>query len=97
MADMKNLFAIAVDATADDSMVEADYDHDALFKLEAKFEVIVRARDVDTNEDGKVDSVELDDGYQKSRVSIDLWRAGNFNLLDQTIDRDDTQKVSNNR
>eukprot|EP00598_Pedospumella_elongata_P003132 CAMPEP_0184967248 /NCGR_PEP_ID=MMETSP1098-20130426/685_1 /TAXON_ID=89044 /ORGANISM="Spumella elongata, Strain CCAP 955/1" /LENGTH=857 /DNA_ID=CAMNT_0027488673 /DNA_START=80 /DNA_END=2653 /DNA_ORIENTATION=+ len=80
----------------EESMEEALYDYEELEALKAKFETIVRAKEVDTSGDGKIDSVVLDDGVQKSVIPYLIWRAGNFNLLDQRIDRDDSQKVENN-
>ena len=84
-------------AAADlESMEEVPYDFKELKNLKAKFDTIVRAKEADTKEDGQIDSVILDDGVEKSIVPYKIWRAGNFNLLDQRIDRDDSQKVENN-
>ena len=77
-------------------MEEAGYNCAELDRLEAKFHTIVKAVEKDLNEDGKIDSIILDDGIEKSVIPYEIWRAGNFNMLDQRIDRDDTQKVENN-
>lgn len=80
----------------DDSMDEAQHDYEALAKIEAQFDKTIKPQEVDTKEDGKLDSVILDDGHSKRVVPLDVWRQGQFNFLDQRIDRDDTQKVENN-
>jgi regulator of protease activity HflC (stomatin/prohibitin superfamily) len=80
----------------DTDMVEQPYDLKALEKLLANFDKIIRAVEIDNDEDGVPDSVMLDDGTSKSIVSIKEWGKGNFNYLNQKIDRDDSQKVENN-
>ena len=65
----------------DTDMVEQPYDLKALEKLLANFDKIIRAVEIDNDEDGVPDSVMLDDGTSKSIVSIKEWGKGNFNYL----------------
>lgn len=90
------MLSLKASVFTEESMEEVPYDYEGLKGIQAKFDTIVRAVDVDTNEDGYVDSVVLDDGFKKAVIPHAIWRAGNFNLLDQRIDRDDSQKVENN-
>mmetsp|Transcript_33123 Transcript_33123/g.55725 ORF Transcript_33123/g.55725 Transcript_33123/m.55725 type:complete len:869 (-) Transcript_33123:262-2868(-) len=88
--------SMSTTAEADSSMEEAMFDVEELVRLEARFDTIVRAVESDQSQDGIADSILLDDGVQRSIIPLSVWRAGNFNFLDQRIDRDDTQKVENN-
>ena len=83
--------------TAEESMIEPPYDYEGLKQVEAQFDNIVRPVEMDVNEDGRPDVVILDDGVKKSEVKYDSWVQGCFNYLDQQIDRDDSQKVENNK
>jgi regulator of protease activity HflC (stomatin/prohibitin superfamily) len=80
----------------EESMEEVPINERDLNKIEAKFDTIVTAKEVDRTENGFLDHVLLDDGLIKTYVPIETWKAGNFNFLDQTIERDDSNKVRNN-
>jgi len=88
------LYVPAVSAVPDIAMEEQPYDFAELDRLEAHFDKIVRA--VETESEGGMEVV-LDDGFMATHISLETWRAGQFNMLDQRIDRDDSQKVENNR
>lgn len=88
--------SLKLGGVVDEGSEEPPYNYEELTGILAKFDNIVRPVYIDANEDGDVDSVVLDDGFQKAMIPLAIWKAGNFNMLDQRIERDDSQKVDNN-
>lgn len=73
-----------------DHLVEVDAAVPA--HLVAHFDTTIVARPADTDGDGNVDSILLG----QHAVSAADWAAGQFNMLGQTIKRDDTHQVTTN-
>jgi len=93
MKDCEEEFA-GMDHTIDPDMEEKPIEWDALRELHASFDHVVRPAFIDTSGSGKPDAVQL--GEDCSPIPIAVWESGNFNMLGQRIERDDTHRVTNN-
>jgi len=87
---------VTLSAGQDGDYEEKAYDFDQLSTMKANFSKVVRPEFLDTKGTGRPDAVRLGEDELSSTVPISVWEAGQFNLLGQRIERDDSQKVTNN-